>query len=97
MAEPTVWGFTAVANTSKSFPIEGTNIYGVDISGALTPKSIKLIPGVHILLTATITEAALVTALQDFIKRSGAKIDGGAGGAPAQATIQQALALTTTT
>ena len=96
MAEPTVWGFTAVANTSKSFPIEGTNLYGVDISGALAPKSVKLIPGAHILLTATVTDADLAAALNAFIQRYGLGHDG-AGGFPTQATVQNALPLTTTT
>lgn len=96
MAAPTVWGFTGVAGVTTTFPIEGTNLYGVDIAGTLAPKSIKLVTGVHLLLTAETTDAALVAALQDFIKRMGTKIDGAAGGVPAQTTIQQALALTTT-
>lgn len=96
MAEPTVWGFAAVANTSKSFPIEGTNLYGVDISGALVPKVVRLDANVHLLLTATKTDAQLVTALQEYIQRLGAGHEG-AGGSPAQAAKQITLPLTTTT
>ena len=95
MAEPTVWGFTAVADTSTSFPIEGTNLYGVDISGALTPTRVTLAPGVILLLTGGATDAEIVAAMQSFIQRYGAGHEG-AGGFPVQATIQNAPTLTVT-
>ena len=96
MAEPTVWGFTAVANTSTSFPVEGTNVYGVDISGALVPKRIQVGANMILLLTATKTNAEIVTAMKQFIQRYSDGHDG-AGGFLPQETLQTAPALTTTT
>lgn len=97
MADTTVWGFTGVADTTTSFPIEGTNVYGVDISGALTPKQVTLAPGIILLLTAGATDADIVTEMKAFIRRYGAGHEG-AGGFPVQATIQipNALLVTST-
>jgi hypothetical protein len=95
MAEPTVWGFTAVAGQSNSFEIEAANLYGVDISGALVPVKVALGDNMILLLTATKTNAEIVAAMQSFIQRYGAGHEG-AGGAPTQATLQVAPALTET-
>lgn len=63
MAEPTVWGFTATAGLSTTFTIEGTNIYGVVINGAVTPKIITPAPNMQLVLTATKTLDEIATAL----------------------------------
>jgi hypothetical protein len=96
MAVPTVWGFTASAGTTKTFPIEGTNLYGVDLAGTLTPVRIMLRANVYIILTAAVTDADLVSAMQDFIRNRGVNAVGGAGGFVANATQQTNYPLTTT-
>lgn len=95
MAEPTVWGFTGVAGQTNTFPIEGANLYGVDIGGALAPVQVNLADNIILLLTATKTDAEIVAAMQGYIQRYGAG-HAGAGGAPAQATLQAASTLTET-
>ena len=95
MAAPTVWGFTGVAGTTNTFPIEGTNLYGVDLGGTLTPVQIDIDPNMHLVITAAKTDAEIVAAMQEFIKRYGAGHEG-AGGYPTQATLQVASPLTLT-
>ena len=95
MAAPTVWGFTGVAGTTPPFPIEGTNLYGVDISGALTPAQFTVDPSIHVLVTATKTDAEIVAAMLAFIQKHGAG-HAGAGGNGSDATPQIAASLTTT-
>lgn len=96
MAAPTVWGFTGVAGTTTTFPIEGTNLYGVDIAGTLAPKVCRIDPNTYVLTTATKTDDELVTAMKEFINRSGVRVGGEAGGRIVQGTKQAAATLTTT-
>jgi hypothetical protein len=95
MAEPTVWGFTGVAGATNTFPIEGANLYGVDIAGTLAPAQVNLADNIILLLTATKTDAEIVAAMQAFIQRYGAG-HAGAGGVPTQATLQVTSTLTET-
>ena len=77
------------AGTPTSFPISGTSVTGIDEAGTLTPKIIRVGPGVTILITTATTDAAMVTLLRAWLQRH----DGfheGAGGFPTQATLQVA-------
>lgn len=81
----------ASEGTPTSFPIGDSGVTGVDEAGTLTPKTIKLDANVHVLLTATKTDAELRTAMEAFIKRYGGNTRGEAGGFPTQATLQAAV------
>ena len=78
----------ASAGTPTSFPVSGTSVTGIDEAGTLTPKIVRLGPGVTILITTDTTDAELVTLMRTFMGRFG----GGrqeAGGFPTQATLQE--------
>ncbi len=96
MSAPTVWGFTGVAGVTTTFRIEGTNLYGVDIAGTLTPTICRIDTNTYVLTTATKTDADLVAAMKEFCNRAGVRVGGEAGGRPAQTSKQVASALTTT-
>ncbi len=83
----------ASSGTAVSFPIGDSGITGIDEAGTITSKVIKLGANVHLLLTATKTDAELVALMQDFLKRYGAGRES-AGGVPAQATLQAAVVTT---
>lgn len=80
----------ASEGTPTSFPIGDSGVTGIDEAGTLTPKLVKLGANVHLLLTATKTDAELRSLMEDFIRRYGGGHDG-AGGFPTQATQQVAL------
>jgi hypothetical protein len=80
----------ASSGTPTSFPIGDSGVTGIDEAGTITPKAIKLGDNVHVLLTATKTDAEIVELMRAFGSRYGAFHEG-AGGAPAQATLQVAL------
>lgn len=73
----------ASSGTPTSFPIGDSNVTGIDEAGTITPKCVKLGANVHVLLTATKTDAELVTLMREFMQRY--------GGCPTQATLQVAL------
>lgn len=83
----------ASSGTPTSFPISGTAITGIDEAGTLTPKIVRLGASATLLLTAAYTDAELVALMQTFIRRYGAGHEG-AGGFPAQATLQETPAET---
>ena len=83
----------ASSGTPTSFTIPRSGITGIDEAGTLTPKAVNPAPDIVVLLTATKTDAEIVSAMQDFIKRYGAGHEG-AGGFPTQATLQVTPALT---
>lgn len=76
--------------TPTSFPIGASGVTGIDEAGTITPKAFELGANVTVLLTATKTDAELVTLMKAFIQRYGDGHDG-AGGFPTQATKQVAL------
>ena len=84
----------ASSGTPTKFTIPRSGITGIDEAGTITPKVIGLGPNIDVLLTATKTDAEVVTAMQGFINRSGYSTSGAAGGSLAQTTIQVAPALT---
>lgn len=84
----------ASSGTAVSFPIGDSGITGIDEAGTITSKVVKLGANVHLLLTATKTDAELVALMTSFKQRFGAGHEG-AGGFPAQATVQAAVVTTT--
>lgn len=80
--------------TPNSFPIGRSGITGIDEAGTITPVVIGIGTDIEVLLTAVKTNAEVVAAMQDFIRRSGFGVTGGAGGQPAQGSIQIAPTLT---
>jgi len=99
MAIPTLFGAsTPVAGVTKTFPIKGMTIVGYDDGGTLTPNLVTLLPNATIICAATVTDAQLVAAMQDYIARvTGGRSDGGSGGYPVQASKQVPATLTTCT
>jgi len=77
----------ASAGTPTSFPIGNSGVTGIDEAGTLTPVVVTLGADVNLLITATKTDAELVALMQTFIQRYAAGHEG-AGGFPAQATLQ---------
>ena len=86
------YAFTS-SGTPTSFSIPNSGITGIDEAGTITPKTINLGANIDVLLTATKTDAEIVAAMQEFIRRAGYST-GGAGGFPAQASVQFVPALT---
>lgn len=82
----------ASSGTPTSFSVGDSGITGVDEAGTITPTVVKLGANVHLLLTATKTDAELVTLMQEFMQRYGAGRSS-AGGFPTQATLQVAPSL----
>lgn len=78
MAQPTVWGFGAGANAgvSRTWPIEGTNLYACDLGGAITPRVITLGTGMQLVLTTAVTPAQVVAAMKAYIQARGEAHDG---------------------
>jgi hypothetical protein len=97
MAVPTSWGFTAVAGTTTTFPIdgEGANLYAVDLGGTLTPTLIPLATGLVVVSSAGATDAEIAAAMIAFAARAGVGHQG-AGGYPVQGVLQLDAALTVT-
>lgn len=100
MAIPTDFkGYTPAAGTTKSFKILGSatvGIWGNDVDGTFTPGIVPLAPNMVVFIGQAYTEAEIIAAMKDFIKRGGAQFDG-AGGFPAQPDHQIALTSTTCT
>jgi len=98
MAIPTDFkGITPSAGTTTTFPLPNAGgAYGMDAGGTLTPVAVSLGPNMVLLLTAVKTNAEIVAAMQLFLQRYGAGHEG-AGGFPAQATVQAALTATVCT
>ena len=83
------------AGTPNSFPVPGAGgVVGIDSTGLLTPKTVGLASGVVVLLTTASSDAELAAHMQAWLNRQGYKTDGGAGGSPAQPTLQTDATLT---
>lgn len=100
MAIPTDFkGPTPAANTTKSFKLFGSTTVGIwalDIDGTLSAASfsISIAPNLSLVGAVAYTDAQIVTAVQDFLRRRGGLHDG-AGGNNVDAT-QQVLVIATT-
>jgi hypothetical protein len=92
-------GFTPAAATTKTFKILGSatvGVWGCDVDGTFTPAIVPLAPNMVVFLGQAYTEAQIIAAMFDYIKRSGGAHAGSAGGFPAQAAQQVALTSTVT-
>lgn len=88
------YSFTS-SGTPNSFPIPNAGgVVGIDSTGLLAPKSFGIGPDMTLLLTATKTDAEVAAAMHTWLARYGNKTDGGAGGQPAQGSLQVACTLT---
>lgn len=100
MAIPTDFkGYTPAANTTKSFKILGSatvGVWGNDVDGTFTPVLVNIAPNLVVLAGQAYTEAQIVAALKEYLKRSGGMFEG-AGGFAAQSAQQIALTSTTCT
>lgn len=64
------YAFTS-SGTPNSFTIDDSGITGIDEAGTITPKTIKLAPSIHVLLTATKTVDELAQAMLAWLLRAG--------------------------
>jgi hypothetical protein len=93
-------GYTPAAGTTKSFKILGTatkGVWGNDVDGTFVPAIVPIAPNLVIFAGQAYTEAQILAAVKDYVKRSGFETDGDAGGLPAQPAQQIALTSTTCT
>lgn len=71
----------ASSGTPNSFTIDDSGITGIDEAGTITPKTIKLAPNIHVLLTATKTVDELAQAmLARLLPRGYGRSDAGGPG-----------------
>jgi hypothetical protein len=100
MAIPTDFkGYTPAAGATKSFKILGSatvGVWGNDVDGTFTPAIVNIAPNMVVLIAQAYTEAQIVAALAEYVKRSGGMFEG-AGGFRAQPAQQIALTSTTCT
>jgi len=98
MAIPTNFqGYTPAAGATKSFKILGsatTGVWGNDVDGTFTPSIVNIAPNLALFAGQVYTDAQILSALQEFMNRSGVSV-GAAGGPPAQPS--KLIALTSTT
>ncbi len=85
------YAFTS-SGTPTSLTTGASGITGVVEAGTSAPIGGDLVANVTLLITATKTDAELVTLMQTFIQRHSAGHEG-AGGYPTQASLQRAPAL----
>lgn len=103
MAIPTNFqGYTPSAGATKSFKILGSatvGVWGNDVDGTLStgPLVINLAPNLVIFSPQAYTEAQVLAAVKDYLKRSGFETEGDAGGFPAQPAQQIGVTATVCT
>ena len=98
MAIPTDFnGFTPSAGTTLTFKILGsatTGIWACDVDGTLsaTCYQVPIAPNLILFMDQAYTDAQLISAVEDWLKRMGGKpVGGGAGGQKTEVTKQVAF------